>query len=147
MLATRAFLPGRLAALAVRQCRMSSTASNAAAAAAAAAVETAAKTEAAPAPLLKITLKRSLIGLHPKLHRTAQGIGLRKRGRSVYQRASPGVVGSVLRLKEVARVERVPDRLARALEKVEKPRVLRQAAPLGFKIVSNVLEQQKVQSL
>jgi large subunit ribosomal protein L30 len=99
--------------------------------------------EAPPEPHIKITLTRSLIGLPEKLHRVALGIGLRKRGRSVYKRVTPGVVGSVLKLKEVVSVERVPDHLARVLATLDRPRVLKPRTPPGFTVVGNVLEQQK----
>ncbi|KAI8053840.1 50S ribosomal protein L30, partial [Syncephalis plumigaleata] len=54
---------------------------------------------------IKITMTRSLIGLNRKLYRVAHGLGLTKRGRSVFQPVTPGVAGSVLRLKEIVKIE------------------------------------------
>ncbi|KAI9596068.1 hypothetical protein BDF19DRAFT_333563, partial [Syncephalis fuscata] len=91
----------------------------------------------------KITLARSLIGLNRKLYRVAYGLGLTKRGRTVFQRVTPGVAGSVLRLKEVVQIEHATPEDVTAYEKAHKPRRPKTPASPGFKVVGNILEIQK----
>jgi large subunit ribosomal protein L30 len=57
--------------------------------------------------MLKITLKRSMIGEVPKNRLTAQALGLRKTGRFVYQEDTPSVRGMIHQIKEFLTVETV----------------------------------------
>jgi ribosomal protein L30/L7E len=92
---------------------------------------------------IKITMTRSLIGLNRKLYRVAHGLGLTKRGRSVFQPVTSGVAGSVLRLKEIVKIEHATKEQMKAYEKANKPRHTRIPASPGYKVIGNILEMQK----
>jgi large subunit ribosomal protein L30 len=56
---------------------------------------------------LKITLKRSLIGVPEKQRRVVRALGLRKRGHAVVQEDNPVIGGMVIKVNHLLDVERV----------------------------------------
>jgi large subunit ribosomal protein L30 len=56
---------------------------------------------------LKITLKRSLIGVPEKQRRVVHALGLRKRGHTVVQEDNPVIGGMVFKVNHLLDVERV----------------------------------------
>lgn len=106
-----------------------------------------ASTTAVEAPLserqyLKVTLTRSLIGLTKKTNRIALALGLRKRGRYTIVPATPGTVGTIVHLKEVVQVKRATAEEVDIYQRTGAHHV-RNPAPRGFRVVGNVLEEQK----
>lgn len=58
-----------------------------------------------PSKKLKITLTRSLIGMHPKHERTIQALGLRKIRSTVRHTDTPAVRGMLAQVAYAVRVE------------------------------------------
>ena len=58
-----------------------------------------------PSRKLKITLVRSLIGLHPKHVKTLQALGLRKICKTVRHEENPSIRAMVARVPYAVRVE------------------------------------------
>lgn len=52
----------------------------------------------------KITRKRSLIGMPETIRKTALGLGLTKRLKTVYRPATPTTAGAILKIKELVDV-------------------------------------------
>ncbi|WFD01071.1 hypothetical protein MYAM1_003832 [Malassezia yamatoensis] len=105
----------------------------------------------------RVTLRRSAIGLPKHTGRILEGLGLHKRLQSVYQPQNPAVAGAVLAVKELVHVENVrplqsdtPDPTAsnetiwvnEAGEVVDAGRIARKA-PKGFKIIGNLLQEER----
>jgi large subunit ribosomal protein L30 len=57
---------------------------------------------------IKIRLVRSTIGALPKQRATVRSLGLRKIGSSVFQEASPSVLGMIKIVSHMVAVEDVP---------------------------------------
>ncbi len=57
-----------------------------------------------PAPKLKLTLTRSIIGLSPKQEATVKALGLRRMNRSVVHEDTPTIRGMIARVPHVLRV-------------------------------------------
>jgi large subunit ribosomal protein L30 len=58
-----------------------------------------------PSRKLKITLLRSLIGLHPKHVKTLQALGLRRIRRTVLHEDNPSIRGMLAQVPYAVRVE------------------------------------------
>ena len=56
---------------------------------------------------LKITLKKSLIGIYPKHKLTAQALGLSRPGRSVVQKDNEAIRGMARQISYLVQVEEV----------------------------------------
>lgn len=54
---------------------------------------------------IRITLKKSLIGVQPKHARTAHALGLRKIGRTVEKEMSPNIMGMVRSIMHLLQIE------------------------------------------
>lgn len=61
----------------------------------------------ASAKKLKITLKKSLIGIPEKQRRVVRALGLRKREHSVVQDDNPVINGMVFKVNHLVEVERI----------------------------------------
>jgi large subunit ribosomal protein L30 len=59
--------------------------------------------------MLKITLKRSVIGFSQKQRRTVQGLGLGRVGSVVVQDESPAILGMIQKVPHLLQVERLED--------------------------------------
>jgi large subunit ribosomal protein L30 len=57
-----------------------------------------------PAPKLKLTLTRSIIGLSPKQEATVKALGLRRMNRSVVHEDTPTIRGMIAKVPHVLRV-------------------------------------------
>ncbi len=57
--------------------------------------------------MLKITLKRSLIGMHGKNKKIIRSLGLRKINQSVFQKDNFAIRGMVDKVKQYVQVEEV----------------------------------------
>ncbi len=57
-----------------------------------------------PAPRLKLTLIRSIIGLSPKQEATVKALGLRRMNRSVVHEDTPAIRGMIAKVDHVLRV-------------------------------------------
>ncbi len=57
-----------------------------------------------PAPRLKVTLIRSIIGLSPKQEATVKALGLRRMNRSVVHEDTPAIRGMIAKVPHVLRV-------------------------------------------
>ena len=57
--------------------------------------------------LLKITLRRSLIGAQPRQRATAKALGLTKMHKSALQRGNPGIRGMIAKINHLVDVEEV----------------------------------------
>jgi len=57
-----------------------------------------------PAPRLKVTLIRSIIGLSPKQEATVKALGLRRMNRSVVHEDTPAIRGMIAKVDHVLRV-------------------------------------------
>jgi large subunit ribosomal protein L30 len=68
-----------------------------------------------------------MIGEAPKNRRTAQALGLRKTGRSVYQEDTPSVRGMIHQIKDFVKVETVE--VAEKAPDSREQEVPREAAP------------------
>ena len=104
----------------------------------------------------RITLRRSAIGLPRRTGRVVEALGLRKRLQSVYHAQTPVIAGMILAIKELVHVENVRQ-LAPTSEQepiwvnaeghvVDAGRVARKA-PRGFKVVGNLMDEQRDASL
>ena len=56
-----------------------------------------------PAPRLKVTLIRSIIGLSPKQEATVKALGLRRMNRSVVHEDTPAIRGMIAKVDHVLR--------------------------------------------
>ncbi|KAJ1960276.1 hypothetical protein IWQ62_004290 [Dispira parvispora] len=63
-----------------------------------------------PNQLIRVRLYRSLIGLHKNTRKVAESMGLCKVGAIKTFPVAPNVVGNLVRLKEIIKVELVNDR-------------------------------------
>ena len=105
----------------------------------------------------RITLLRSAIGLPRRTGRVVEALGLRKRLQSVYHAQTPVIAGMILAIKELVHVENVRQ-LAPTSEQeepiwvneeghvVDAGRAARKA-PRGFKVVGNLMDEQRDASL
>jgi large subunit ribosomal protein L30 len=59
--------------------------------------------------MIKITLKRSLIGFNEKQRRTVRGLGLGRVGSVVIQEESPAILGMVRKVPHLLQVERLAE--------------------------------------
>ncbi|WFD21243.1 hypothetical protein MCAP1_003504 [Malassezia caprae] len=124
---------------------------------AAPAVHRAMSTEASPTTHYRITLRRSAIGLPKRTGRIVEALGLRKRLQSVYHMQSPTIAGMVLAIKELVHVENVRQLELPAVadqaqtepiwvnengEVVDAGRLARKA-PKGFKVVGNLVNEER----
>ncbi|KAJ1971980.1 hypothetical protein H4R34_005560 [Dimargaris verticillata] len=66
--------------------------------------------DAAPEKLFKVQLYRSTIGLHKHTRAIAQSLGLKKKGTIRFLPVRPNIVGELVHLKEIVRVELVNSR-------------------------------------
>ncbi|KAJ2355396.1 39S ribosomal protein L33, mitochondrial [Coemansia erecta] len=80
--------------------------------------------------LWKITLKRSPIGLHPKTRENARVLGLTRCGHVVYRRISNEMAGTILKVKELVKVELV--------DKIEP---IKTKAADGFEVIGRLNPQ------
>ena len=111
----------------------------------------------APTSHYRITLLRSAIGLPRRTGRVVEALGLRKRLQSVYHAQTPVIAGMILAIKELVHVENVRQ-LAPTSEQeepiwvneeghvVDAGRAARKA-PRGFKVVGNLMDEQRDASL
>lgn len=76
----------------------------------------------------KITLVRSLIGTPQATRTIVKTLGLGKRGSTVYRRVTPAIAGSILKVKELVKVELSETSLTN-----EEQRNLRKSNP-GFTV-------------
>jgi len=85
---------------------------------------------------LKVTLMRSTIGLTPKVRKTAIALGFKRRMQAVIHPIRPDLIGKVLGVKELVKVENMTLQQIRD-EKRErnKPR----SANKGYQVVGNAL--------
>lgn len=124
---------------------------------AASALRRAMSTAASPTTHYRITLRRSAIGLPKRTGRIVEALGLRKRLQSVYHQQSPTIAGMVLAIKELVHVENVrqlelPGTANQAQpeliwvnqdgEVVDAGRLARKA-PKGFKVVGNLVNEER----
>lgn len=114
-------------------------------------------TDASPTTHYRITLRRSAIGLPKRTGRIVEALGLRKRLQSVYHQQSPMIAGMVLAIKELVHVENVrqlqlpaaagqdqtlPVWVNQDGEVVDAGRLSRKA-PRGFKVVGNLVNEER----
>ncbi|KAJ1971006.1 hypothetical protein H4R35_005525 [Dimargaris xerosporica] len=66
--------------------------------------------DSTPEKLFKVQLYRSTIGLHKRTRAIAQSLGLKKRGTIRFLPVRPNIVGELVHLKEIVRVELVNSR-------------------------------------
>ncbi|MFZ4506075.1 MAG: 50S ribosomal protein L30 [Fimbriimonas sp.] len=59
--------------------------------------------------MLRIELKRSLVGYSWRLGRIAESLGLSRPGKFVYQEDTPSIRGMIFKIKELLEVTEVPD--------------------------------------
>jgi ribosomal protein L30 len=64
----------------------------------------------------RIHLYRSFIGLPETIRQTCRALGLRKRGAVVYREVNPQMVGQILKIKEIVKVNLVKDLATRDAE-------------------------------
>ncbi len=57
--------------------------------------------------MLKITLKRSLIGMHGKNKKIIRSLGLKKINQTVIQKDNPAIRGMIEKVKQYIQVEEV----------------------------------------
>jgi ribosomal protein L30 len=81
----------------------------------------------------KVKLFRGFIGLPEKHREWAKNLGLRKRGETVYVPVRAETVGSILKLKELLKVDLVD----------EIPKAINPTYPKGYQIVSSYLNNGK----
>ena len=82
--------------------------------------------------MLKITLKRSVIGSSPRNRRTVQALGLKKTGRTVFKNDTPAIRGmlrNIDHLIEMVEVDGVPKKEAK--QKVAAAPATANAAEVG----------------
>ena len=58
---------------------------------------------------LKITLRRSLIGRHKRIKRTAQALGLRRIGQTVIHPDNPSIRGMLQNVADIVEVEPIEE--------------------------------------
>jgi ribosomal protein L30 len=80
----------------------------------------------------RVTLHRSAIGLPKRTRGVLAALGLRRRCQIVFHRVSPDSAGMIFRVKELVRVEEVPDALSKAEVKAER------TPDRGFEMEGNV---------
>jgi large subunit ribosomal protein L30 len=59
--------------------------------------------------MIKITLKRSVIGFNEKQRRTVRSLGLRRIGSSVVQEETPVILGMIRKVSHLLGVERLEE--------------------------------------
>ncbi|MBI2842775.1 MAG: 50S ribosomal protein L30 [Armatimonadetes bacterium] len=59
--------------------------------------------------MIKITLKRSLIGFNEKQRRTVRSLGLGRIGSSVVQEETPAILGMVRKVPHLVEVDRLAE--------------------------------------
>ncbi|KAJ2714456.1 hypothetical protein H4R19_001722 [Coemansia spiralis] len=77
--------------------------------------------------LWKITLRRSPIGLHPRIRENARVLGLTRCGHAVYRPITNELAGIIIKVKEIVKVELV-----------ERATPLKQPAPNGFQVIGRL---------
>lgn len=82
------------------------------------------------ARFFKLKLYRGLIGLPPVYREWAKSLGLRKRGQTSYVPVLPETMGSIIKLKELLRVD-----LAN-----EAPKQIKPVYPKGYSVVGSYLK-------
>lgn len=81
---------------------------------------------------LKITLRRSAIGLPRRTTGVLMALGLRRRGQAVVHPAEPQFAGMVMAVKELVRVEEVPAMMTgRQMREARRP-------DRGFEVVGRL---------
>ncbi|KAJ1726125.1 39S ribosomal protein L33, mitochondrial [Coemansia biformis] len=80
--------------------------------------------------LWKITLRRSPLGLHPRIRENARVLGLTRCGHTVYRPVSNELAGMIIKVKEIVKVELV-----------DRAEPLKQQAPDGFQIIGRLNPQ------
>ncbi|KAJ2803578.1 39S ribosomal protein L33, mitochondrial, partial [Coemansia helicoidea] len=80
--------------------------------------------------LWKITLRRSPLGLHPRIRENARVLGLTRCGQAVFRPVSSELAGMIIKVKEIVK-----------LELVERAVPLKQRAPDGFQIIGRLNPQ------
>lgn len=111
----------------------------------------------APTSHYRITLRRSAIGLPRPTGRVVEALGLRKRLQSVYHAQTPVIAGMILAIKELVHVENVRQLEPTSEQQepiwvnaeghvVDAGRAARKA-PRGFKVVGNLMDEQRDASL
>ncbi|KAJ2778106.1 39S ribosomal protein L33, mitochondrial [Coemansia javaensis] len=80
--------------------------------------------------LWKITLRRSPIGLHPKIRENARALGLTRCGHVVYRQVSDTIAGKIIKVKEIVKLE-----LVGRVEPIKKP------APAGYEVIGRLNPQ------
>lgn len=117
--------------------------------------------EVKPPTHYRITLRRSGIGMTAKTNRTLRAIGLKKRLQSVYRPIGADVAGSILAIKELVHVENVRrlDQPGEMLKEdvdaiwvneagdIVDPGKAAKKAPRGYKIIGNVVSEQRDQEI
>ncbi|CDO55125.1 hypothetical protein DV451_003650 [Geotrichum candidum] len=81
----------------------------------------------------RIHLYRSFIGLPETIRQTCRALGLRKRGAVIYREVNPQMVGQILKIKEIVKVNLVKDLATRDAELMS-----RKSSP-GFTVERRVL--------
>lgn len=79
----------------------------------------------------KVSLKKSLIGLHWKTRECAERFGLRRVGQQIYRPINGAVIGSIVKLKELVRVQ-----IKKGL-----PLPNNRKHPCGFEVVGNMMNK------
>ena len=111
----------------------------------------------APTSHYRITLRRSAIGLPRRTGRVIKALGFRRRLQSVYHAQTPVIAGMILAVKELVHVENVRQLEPTAEQQepvwvnaeghvVDAGRTARKA-PRGFKVVGNLIDEQRDASL
>ena len=68
----------------------------------------------------RITLRRSAIGLPERTRGVLASLGLRRRTQTVFHPVEPQFAGMILKVKELVRVEEVPEALTKGQVKAER---------------------------
>ena len=80
----------------------------------------------------KVTLKRSTIGLHPRIRAIVKSLGLKRLQSSSYLPISPMAAGEILRVKELVQVENVDEiPPVKAIDRSQ----------YGYRVIGNILEE------
>jgi len=80
----------------------------------------------------RVTLHRSAIGLPERTRAVLESLGLRRRSQVVFHRVSRDSAGMIFRVKELVRLEEVPQALSKAEVKAER------TPDRGFELAGNV---------
>ncbi|KAI9144900.1 hypothetical protein BKA69DRAFT_1051991 [Paraphysoderma sedebokerense] len=86
-------------------------------------------------PYFKVTLLRSTIGLPRATRKTVTALGLKKPHSVVYQPVNPSTAGSILKLKEILKVENMVFKNKDDLENYQKWEKRCRKKDPGFEVV------------